>query len=297
MKLLLLGKNGQVGRALSPLLDTLGTVIAFDRQEANLEQPQTIGDLITHHRPDVIVNAAAYTAVDAAEDDRERAFTVNAEAVRVIGERAKTLSALVVHYSTDFVFDGKSDRSYREDDPTGPLSVYGASKLAGDEALIESGADHVILRVTWNYSPDGKNFPLTILRLAKTKETIDVVSDEIGAATSAKLIAAATVDAVRLAFVDRRKSGLYNLTASGDASRAELARFIVSQAIAAGAKLTLVPEAIRSITAREYNAKAVRPSNSRLDTAKLQAAFGVVLPAWQDGIRDLVWTLRREERL
>ncbi len=297
MRLLLLGKNGQVGRALAPLLDTLGTVAAFDRQEANLEQPRAIGDLIDSTRPDVIVNAAAYTAVDAAEDDRARAFTVNAEAVGVIGEHARALGALVVHYSTDFVFDGKSARGYREDDTAAPLSVYGASKLAGDEALVASGADHLILRVTWNYSPDGKNFPLTILRLAKTKDAIDVVSDEVGAATSAKLIAGSTVVALEKALADRSRGGVYHLTAAGSASRNELARYVVAEAIAAGANLILKPEAIRPIEARNYPLKASRPSNSRLDTAKFRETFGVRLPHWQDGVRDLIWTLRNEDRL
>ena len=298
MKLVLFGSGGQVGRALAPLLLELGTVAAFDHNTADFEHPETLADIIERERPDVIVNAAAYTAVDAAEDDRERADVVNAKAVGAIGGAAHKTGALVVHYSTDFVFDGRGDRPYSETDATNPLSVYGASKLAGDEALQASGADHLIFRVTWNYSPDGKNFPLAILRLAKTRDALDVVSDEVGAATSAELIAQATVEAVRQTLADRSKAGLYHLTASGAASRDELARFIVTEARAAGAELALRPENIRPILARDYAAaKAVRPSNSRLDTSKFRSAFGMTLPSWQDGIRDLISTLREGGRL
>jgi dTDP-4-dehydrorhamnose reductase len=298
VKLVLFGSGGQVGRALAPLLAELGTVAAFDHKTADFEQPASLAAIIEREHPDVIVNAAAYTAVDAAEDDREHANLVNAEAVGAIGETACKIGALVVHYSTDFVFDGHGDRPYRETDATNPLSAYGASKLGGDEALIASRADHLIFRVTWNYSPDGKNFPLAILRLAKTRDTLDVVSDEVGAATSADLIARATVEALRQTLADRSKAGLYHLTASGAASRDELARFVVAEARAAGAELTLTPESIRPILARDYAAtKAVRPSNSRLDTGKFRAAFGMTLPSWQDGIRELISTLREGGRL
>ena len=294
MKLVLFGSGGHVGRALKPRLEQLGAVAAIDRTTADFERPQSLVEIIDRERPDVIVNAAAYTAVDAAEDDRVRADLVNAEAVRQIAEAARRHNALVVHYSTDFVFDGRADHPYRETDATNPLSAYGASKLGGDEALMRSGADHLIFRVTWNYSPEGKNFPLAILRLAKAREAIDVVSDEIGAATSADLIADATVNALRQTLADRSKAGLYHLTASGSASRDELARFVVTEARAAGAELVLKPENIKPILARDYAAaKAARPSNSRLDTSKFQAAFGMALPSWQDGIRNLITTLRQ----
>ncbi|MBN9345458.1 MAG: dTDP-4-dehydrorhamnose reductase [Devosia sp.] len=298
MKLVLFGSGGQVGRALAPLLGELGTVAAFDHTTADFEQPATLAAIIEGERPDVVVNAAAYTAVDAAEDDSARAHLVNGEAVRHIADAARRRGALVVHYSTDFVFDGRADHPYRETDTTNPLSVYGASKLGGDQALAASGADHLIFRVTWNYSPEGKNFPLAILRLAKARDALDVVSDEIGAATSADLIARATVEALRQTLADRGKTGLYHLTASGAASRDTLARVIVAEARAAGAELALSPDSIRPILARDYAVtKAIRPSNSRLDTTSFQSTFGMTLPSWQDGIRDLINTLREGGRL
>lgn len=297
MRVLLLGANGQVGQALHPLLAGMGDLRAFGRAEADLEDPAAIGALIAREAPGLIVNAGAYTAVDAAEDDRARAFRVNAEAVGAIGEAARRLGALVVHYSTDFVFDGDKQGAYSETDEAHPLGVYGASKLAGDHALAASGADHLILRVSWNYSPVGKNFPLTILRLAASRDGIDVVADEYGAATSAALIAGATLEAIRQTLADRSKAGLYHLTASGSASRHELAQFIVGEAAGQGVSLALKPENIRPVSAASYGLKARRPSNSRLDTGKFTRTFGVELPPWQDGIRDLITTLIGEGRL
>lgn len=297
MKLVLLGAGGQVGRALAPLTGAFGTVAAFDHKGADFENPSMLADLITREKPDVVLNAAAYTAVDLAEDEPERARTINADAVGALGAAARKIGALVVHYSTDFVFDGTAQGSYRESDATHPLSVYGASKLAGDEALIASGADHLIFRVTWTYSAEGKNFPLAILRLAKTRDTLNVVSDEVGAATSAELIAAATVEALKQTIADRAKAGLYHVTAGGAASRDELARLVVAEALAAGAELALRPEAIRPILSRDYAAKAIRPANSRLDTSKFRATFGMPLPPWQDGIRQLIRILHDGGRL
>jgi len=297
VKLLLLGADGQVGQALRPLLAGLGSLRACGRAEADLEEPAAIAALIAREAPDVIVNAAAYTAVDAAEDDRDRAYRVNAEAVGAIGEAARKRGALSVHYSTDFVFDGAGHGAYAETDTARPLGVYGASKLAGDEALAASGADHLILRVSWNYSAVGRNFPLTILRLAATRDGIDVVADEYGAATAASLIAEATCTALRQTLADRGKTGLYHLSAAGSASRHELARFIVAEAAAQGAVLALKPENIRPVRAAAYGLKARRPSNSRLDTGKFSRAFGVELPPWQAGVRQLITTLIGEGRL
>jgi dTDP-4-dehydrorhamnose reductase len=197
VRLLLLGRNGQVGRALSPLLPQLGDLVSLGRDEANFEDPSALAAVIRRAEPDVVINAAAYTAVDAAEDDRDRAFKVNAEAVGAIGEAARSIAAFVVHYSTDFVFDGTSPRPYREGDTTNALSVYGQSKLAGEVALQESGAVHMLLRISWIYADRGKNFPLSILNLAKSRDTLNVVADEVGAATSALLVAEATVAALR----------------------------------------------------------------------------------------------------
>jgi dTDP-4-dehydrorhamnose reductase len=297
LKLVLLGAHGQVGRAVAPLLGAMGPLAAFGHTEADLDQPESVAALLRHEAPDVIVNAAAYTAVDAAEDDAARAHRINGEAVAAIGEVACGLGALVVHYSTDFVFDGRADRPYVETDAADPLSVYGRSKLAGDLALAASGADHLILRVSWTFSPSGKNFPLAILNLARTRSSLDVVADETGAATSAGLIAAATIEALRQTLPDRGKAGLYHVAASGSASRHELAQFIVAEARAAGANLALGADGVRPTTAAAFGAKAPRPANSRLDTTKFRTAFGMMLPTWQDEVRSLVATLKEEERL
>jgi dTDP-4-dehydrorhamnose reductase len=297
VKLLLLGRNGQVGRALSPLLPQLGDLVALGRDEADFEDPASLSALIRREEPDVIVNAAAYTAVDAAEDDRERAFQVNAEAVGAIGDAARSIAAFVVHYSTDFVFDGTSPSPYRESDPTNALSVYGQSKLAGEVALRESGAVHLLMRISWIYSDRGKNFPLSILNAAKVRDSLNVVSDEVGAATSSLLVAEATVVALRQAIANRGLGGLYHFAPSGVASRHELAKFIVAEAIAAGAELKVRPDAIHPIPASAYPSKVNRPANSQFDTTRFRQTFGMNLPSWQDGIRHLINTLRDEGRL
>ena len=297
MKILLLGRNGQVGRALSPLLPQLGELVALGRNEADFDDPVALGALVRREEPDLIVNAAAYTAVDAAEDDRAAAFRVNAEAIGAIGEAARSVAAFVVHYSTDFVFDGSGEVPYRESDTTRPLSVYGESKRAGEVALQHSGAVHMILRTSWVYADRGKNFPLAILNLAKSRASLDVVSDEIGAATSSRLIADATIAALRQVMDNRGLGGLYHVAAAGAASRFDLARFIVAEARAAGAELALHPDAIRPIPARDYAAKARRPLNSRLDATRFQTTFGYFFPTWQEGIRQLIKTLKDEGRL
>ncbi|HZY69105.1 MAG TPA: dTDP-4-dehydrorhamnose reductase, partial [Devosia sp.] len=282
MKLLLLGRNGQVGRALLPLLPQLGEVVSTGREEADFENPAGLAALVEHEKPDVVVNAVAYTAVDAAEDDRERAFRVNAETVGALGRAAREVGALVVHYSTDFVFDGTGSAPHREEDATNPLSVYGESKLAGEVALRESGADHLILRISWIYSEHGKNFPLSILNLAKSRDTLNVVADETGAATSATLVAEATVAALRQATANRDLCGLYHLAPAGVASRHELAKFLVAEARAAGMALKLTSDAIKPIPAAAFPSKVRRPANSALDTSRFRRSFGVTLPPWQD---------------
>ncbi|MEO8757107.1 MAG: dTDP-4-dehydrorhamnose reductase [Devosia sp.] len=297
MKILLFGKDGQVGRALQSALAPLGEVVALGRADADFSQPESLAAIIHAQRPDVVVNAAAYTAVDAAEDDRERAWTINAGAVGAIGEAARRSGALVVHYSTDYVFDGLSLAPYEETAPTSPESVYGASKLAGEALLRESGARHVIFRTSWVYAPIGKNFPLTILRLAEERDTLNVVADQIGAPTPAALVAEMTAVAILQANADAMKLGLYHLAPAGETSWHSLAQFLIGEALDAGAGFKLTPAAILPILAREYPVKARRPGNSRLDTERLRATFGVTLPAWQDGIRQLITNLRTEGRL
>jgi len=293
VKVLILGKDGQVGRALQRRLMPLG-VSAHGRADGNLEEPDVLAALIARERPDIIVNAAAYTAVDQAEDDRARAWKVNAEALETIGVAAKKTGALVVHYSTDYVYPGTGQGFQSETEPTSPLSVYGASKLAGEVLLRDSGARHVILRTSWVYAPQGKNFPLTILRLAKERDSLTVVADQVGAPTSADLIADVTAQVI--AHADGH-SGIYNLAPAGETSWHGLAQFIVAEALAQGAGLKLAPEAITPIRTDQYPAKAARPANSRLDTTKLRTTFGLTLPAWQDGIRQLISTLKQEGRL
>ena len=292
MKILLLGMDGQVGRAAQQVLPRLGELVAFGRDVADLERPETLGPLIDRERPDVIVNAAAYTAVDLAEDERARAWTINAGAVGAIGEAAKKNNALVVHYSTDYVFDGQASGPYGETSPTNPLSVYGASKLAGEVLLRDSGARHIILRTSWVYAPVGKNFPLTILRLSKEREALTVVADQHGAPTPAGLIAEVTAQVI-----GKPVDGLYHLAPQGETSWHGFAHLLITEANAAGASLKLKPEGIGAIPAAEYPTKAVRPTNSRLDTTKLQSTFGLTLPPWQDGVRQMISTLATEGRL
>ena len=292
MKLLLLGKDGQVGRAAQQTLPRLGELVAYGRDVADLEHPETLGPLIERERPDVIVNAAAYTAVDLAEDERARAWTINAGALGAIGEAAKKNDALVVHYSTDYVFDGQASGAYDEAARTSPLSVYGASKLAGEVLLRDSGARHIILRTSWVYAPVGKNFPLTILRLARERETLTVVADQHGAPTPASLIAEVTAQVI-----EKPAVGVYHLAPAGETSWYGFAQLLITEAVAAGATLKLTPEGIRAIPAAEYLTKAVRPGNSRLDTTKLSTTFGLDLPPWQDGVRELIKTLAAEGRL
>jgi dTDP-4-dehydrorhamnose reductase len=297
VKFLLLGRNGMLGRALSPILPQLGEVVAWGREEANFENPAALAEQIKREEPDFIVNAAAYTAVDAAEDDSERAFLINEKAVAAIGEAARSIAAFVVHYSTDFVFDGTSTTPYAETDRPNPLSVYGKSKLAGEWALQTSGAVYVILRVSWTYADHGKNFPLAILNAARSRDTINVVMDEIGAATPVTLIARSTVAALRQVMANRALGGLYHLAASGSASRYELARFIVTEALAAGADLKLTPDGIKPIPASAWPSKVQRPSNSVFDTTVFESIFNVRLPPWQEGIRQLITTLRERGEL
>ena len=297
MKLLVFGKDGQVGREAAAKLTGLGQVVAYGRDGADFERPDTLAALIEAERPDVIVNAAAYTAVDLAEDERERAWTINAGAVGAIGEAAARMGALVVHYSTDYVFDGQGVGYYDEAQPTSPLSVYGASKLAGEVLLRESGARHLIFRTSWVYAPTGKNFPLTILRLARERDTIAVVADQVGAPTAASLIVEVTATAIPQVLANPGKAGLYHLAAAGEASWHGVADFLVAEARAAGAVLKLPPDAIGAIPASAYPTRAVRPANSRLDTGKLRSTFGIALPPWQDGIVALIKALQQEGRL
>lgn len=294
MSVLILGQTGQVARALQHVLPD---AVALGRAEADLEQPQQLRAVIAARRPKVIINAAAYTAVDAAEDDRARAFAVNADALDVIGIAAREIGALVVHYSTDYVFDGAGETPFSEASTPHPLGVYGESKLAGEVALRASGADHLILRVSWVYAPAGKNFPLTILRLARERESLSVVDDQIGSPTAAGRIAAVTTALVARVAADRSLGGLYHLAPSGFVSWHGFAQALISAAIAQGAVLKADAGAVSPIPSAAYPTRSLRPRNSRLDTTRLRTTFDIDLPDWRDDMTHFIATLRKEGRL
>lgn len=286
MKILLFGANGQVGFELARSLLPLGDVIALNRENADLTDLEKCRATIQTIQPDVIVNAAAYTAVDKAETERETAFLINAKAVEVFAQEAKKVGALLIHYSTDYVFDGTKNTPYLEDDLPNPLNVYGESKLAGEQTIQASGADYVILRTTWVFAARGQNFVKSILRLAAEREELNIVADQIGAPTSARFIADATAHILRQAQCERNAktfiSGIFNLTNSGETSWFGLAEKIVE--LARLQNLDLKNRLINPIPTTAYPTPAKRPANSRLSTAKLQQRFGLNLPTWEQSL-------------
>jgi dTDP-4-dehydrorhamnose reductase len=297
MRMLLLGKDGQVGQSLERRLRPLGELVAWGRTDADLEQVEELARLVESARPDFIINAAAYTAVDKAESDAKRARLVNLQAVAALAASAH--NSWLIHFSTDFIFDGLKPEPYVETDDAKPLSVYGATKLGGDQAIANSGCKHLIFRVSWVYSPGHNNFPATILRLGKDRASLNVVADQIGAPTSADLIAEVTAKAVgRIARTDGAASalpGTYHLSPSGAISRADLAKFIIAEAWRQGAKLMLSPESIMPIATADYPTPAARPLNSLLKTKKLEDTFGVSLPPWQEDMRRFITEIVKED--
>lgn len=288
MKILLLGKNGQVGQALQAALAPLGEVVALDRTQANFEDPERLKQALADYPADVMVNAAAYTAVDKAEEEADRAFRVNAESVGVLAEAARKSGALLVHYSTDYVFDGKKAEPYLETDAVNPLNVYGKSKLAGEEAIRQSGCRYLVFRTSWVYALSGKNFIRTIWRLGKERESLDVVADQVGAPTSADLIAAVTAQAVPAFFDGRLPQGLYHLTAAGETSWHGLACYVARKAQERGVAMKVDEAHIRPVATEDYPLPAARPKNSRLSHALLEKRLGVVMPTWQAQVDALV---------
>jgi dTDP-4-dehydrorhamnose reductase len=287
MKILLLGKNGQVGWELQRALAPLGTVVALDRAGADglrgdLEDLDGLARTVRKLAPDVIVNAAAYTAVDKAETDVPRAQCINAEAPAVLAEAAAAVGALLVHYSTDYVFDGSGDKPWREDSPTGPLSVYGRTKLAGEDAIRASGCRHLVFRTSWVHAARGGNFARTMLRLAAERERLTVIADQIGAPTGADLIADVSAHAIRASLAAPALCGTYHLVADGQTSWHGYAGFAIETARELG--VTLKVEEIAPIATRDYPTAAARPLNSRLDTQRLRSAFALHLPDWRDGV-------------
>jgi len=280
MKILLLGKTGQVGSELHRTLLPLGELIALSRAEADLEVPARLIDVLAAHSPDVIVNAAAYTAVDNAESNTRTAHAINAESVAVIAQYARSRGALLVHYSTDYVFDGAKTAAYEPSDITNPLSVYGRTKRQGEEAIVASGCPFLILRTSWVFSAHGSNFVKTILRLAKERDELRIVADQHGAPTSAELIADVTALAIAGFRQGLCKSGIYHLTAAGRTTWHGFARHIVSRATANGAAIKANSEKIHPIPTDDYPLPAPRPKNSCLDTSALSEALLLQFPDW-----------------
>lgn len=295
MKILLLGANGQVGWELQRSLASLGQLVVCTRQSADLDNPQSLTALVEREQPDVIINAAAYTAVDKAESDVEGARRVNAESVAVLAKAAQEQGAWLVHYSTDYVFAGDKLTAYVEDDQTGPLSVYGQTKLEGEAAIRASGCRHLILRTSWVYAARGGNFAKTMLRLAGERDGLRVVADQIGAPTSAELIADVTALMLQRIFTDaalaKNASGTYHLVASGATSWHGYAQFVIGEAARLGSQLRATPDRVHPIAAAEYPVPAKRPANSRLDNKKLQEMFGLELPGWEFHVKRMLLEL------
>lgn len=300
MKILLLGKDGQVGWELQRALAPLGDVVACNRHEAELNQPETIRQLVRNTLPQIVVNAAAYTAVDRAESEPEIAMRINADAVGVLAEEVKRQNGWLIHYSTDYVFDGKKQSAYIETDATDPQSVYGESKRAGELVIETSGCKHLIFRTSWVYAARGQNFVKTILRLARERAELRVINDQVGAPTSAELIADVTALVLYRLMHDQslaeRASGTYHLVASGEISWHGYAHYIIEEALRHGAKLNTVPERVHPISTSEYPLPAQRPANSRLKTLKLRDTFGVTLPLWQTHVQRMIAELMSESQ-
>ncbi|AKC87447.1 dTDP-4-dehydrorhamnose reductase [Pseudoxanthomonas suwonensis] len=296
-RLLVVGANGQIGRELRRSLQPLGEVVAATRDGrlddgracavADLSGPQSLVALVRDVAPSAVVNAAAYTAVDKAESDVEAAFRINAEAPAALAGACAAAGIPFVHYSTDYVFDGQGTRPYREDDPTAPLGVYGASKLAGEEAVRAAGGRHLIFRTAWVYAAHGHNFLRTMLRLGAEREELRVVADQTGTPTPAALIADVTTAALSQALgPEARTSGTWHLVATGDTSWHGFAEAIFAEAVAAG----LLPRAPRvlPIATADYPTPARRPAYSQLDTTRLRNDFGIDPPHWRDGLHSVI---------
>ncbi|WFU05958.1 dTDP-4-dehydrorhamnose reductase (plasmid) [Rhizobium sp. CB3171] len=292
--ILVTGANGQVGFELQRSLAPLGKIIAAKRAEMDLADEASILSVLKEYKPAIIVNPAAYTAVDRAESEREQAMAVNAVAPGVLARWAADNGAYLLHYSTDYVFDGMKPDPYVESDPVNPQSVYGESKWLGEEAVRSAGANHVILRTSWVYGHHGNNFLKTILRLAQERSALNVVADQIGAPTSAALIADVTRRIVDIVGGSNAPdlSGTYHLSAEGKTSWHGYAAHIVREASAKNFNLALTLDALKPISTAEYPTPAKRPANSRLNCAKLMQRFEVTLPVWQEGVSDVVARLR-----
>lgn len=295
MKIVLFGAGGQVGRELVGVLRPLGELAAFSHAEADFTRPDAVVSLLERERPDIVVNAAAYTAVDRAEAEPEMARLVNAETVGAVARAVRALDGLLVHYSTDYVFDGTKAGCHTEDDPTNPLGVYGTTKLEGERLIGEAGPRHLVFRTSWVHAAHGSNFVRTILRLARERDALRVVVDQVGVPTSASLIARITAAAIAASPADL-DSGIYHLVPRGATTWFDFARFILAEARDRGVALRVAPEAVEPIPTSAYPTAARRPANSLLCTEKLTAALGIPLPEWQDDAAPVVAALATETR-
>jgi dTDP-4-dehydrorhamnose reductase len=303
-RILLLGRNGQLGWELQRALAPLGELIALDRSGArsaavaangpfvglcaDFERPEELAVTMRAVRPQIIVNAAAYTAVDRAESEPETARAINARAPGVLAEASAELGACLIHYSSDYVFDGSGSRPWNEDDLTGPLGVYGLTKLEGERRIRQSGCRHLILRTSWVYATRGSNFPKAMLRLAAERVTLKVVDDQVGAPTGAELLADATAHALKAVAAEPGLAGTYHLTASGETSLLDYARFVIEGARARGGNMKLAPGGLVGVPSSGYPTVARRPLNSRLDCSRFERAFGLRMPHWTQGVERLL---------
>jgi len=293
MRIVLFGKNGQIGWELQRALAPLGEVIAIGRDDApphagNFLDPDTLAETVRTLAPAVIVNAAAHTAVDQAESEPEAARLINAAAPAVLAREAASLGAWLLHYGTDYVFDGSGTTPWREDSPTAPLNVYGRTKLEGEQAIRASGCAHLILRTSWVYAARGNNFAKTMLRLAAERDRLAVVDDQVGAPTGAELLADISAHVLRSAVHRPELGGTYHLAAEGETSWYGYARHVITYARLRGRKLKATPDSINPVATSDFPKPARRPLNSRLDTHKLCAAFGLEMPAWELGVEHML---------
>jgi dTDP-4-dehydrorhamnose reductase len=290
MNILLFGKSGQVGWELQRALAPLGNLTALDFNSTDFcgdfTNPEGVAETVRRLQPDVIVNAAAHTAVDKAESEPDLAYLLNAQSVEAIAHEAQKLGAWVVHYSTDYVFPGDGETPWKETDATGPLNVYGETKLAGEQVLQQHCDKHLIFRTSWVYAGKGNNFAKTMLNLAKTRDTLSIISDQFGAPTGAELLADCTAHAIRTALVKPEVAGLYHLVASGMTTWADYAELVFAKARQADIELAV--QDIKKVPTSAYPTPARRPSNSRLSTEKFQSTFNLQLPQWQVGVERML---------
>jgi len=290
MKILVTGKNGQVGHELMKTLAPLGEVVGVDVKECDLAQSAAIDALLERVRPDIIINPAAYTEVDKAESEPTIAHAVNAQAPKLLARYAARRNIPIIHFSTDYVFDGKKDGPYSEEDEANPRSVYGKTKWLGEDAVRKLAAKHIIIRTSWVFGSHGVNFLKTMLKLAQERDKLSVVSDQYGAPTSAKMLAEAVAQIVTELNEpgSYRKYGTYNIVARGETSWHGYASLVVEKATGLGLDIKISPKDIKPILSKDYPMPAPRPSNSRLDTSKVSTVFSVRLPKWQDEVESVI---------